>query len=151
MNYFAYGSNMSTAYLREYCPSARFQQRAQLPNYRIEFRRYSTDLRGGISTIIVAPGEMVHGVIYAVAEAEIKALDILEDVPLGIYRRDTFWLLAEDGRWQSADLYQVAEPAGPYTPSAHYLDYMIAGAREHSLPQAYVAQLVQWRHKLESR
>jgi gamma-glutamylcyclotransferase len=151
MNYFAYGSNMSTAYLRAYCPSARFQQRAQLPNYRIEFRRYSTDLRGGTSTIIVAPGEMVHGVIYAVDEAEIRALDILEDVPLGIYRRDTFWLLAEDRQWQQADLYQVAGPAGPYTPSARYLDYMIAGAREHNLSQAYVARLVQWRQKLESR
>ena len=151
MNYFAYGSNLSTAYLHEYCPSARFLQRARLPNYRIEFRRYSTDLRGGISTIIAAPGEMVEGVIYAVAEAEIQALDILEDVPLGLYRRDTFWVFAEDGQWQQADLYQVAQPAGPYTPSARYLDYMIAGATEHGLSHEYVAQLQRWRQVLDTR
>ena len=147
MNYFAYGSNLSTAYLREYCPSACFQQRAQLPNFQVEFRRYSTDLRGGISTIMAAPGAMVHGVIFDISEAEILALDILEDVPLGLYRRETFWVWAEDG-WQRADLYRVAQPAGPYTPSARYLDYMIDGAREHGLDDAYVAQLQSWRQAL---
>lgn len=65
MNYYAYGSNMSSDYIREFCPSARFVRRAQLPNYRIEFRRYSTDLKGGISTIMAAPGDLVHDIMIA--------------------------------------------------------------------------------------
>ena len=32
MLYFAYGSNMSTQYIHDYCPSAAFQLRGLLPN-----------------------------------------------------------------------------------------------------------------------
>ena len=86
MLYFAYGSNLSTKYVRQYTPSAVFVRRALLSNFHIEFRRYSDNLKGGISTIIEAPGEMVHGVIYEVDPKEIAALDILEKVPLGVYK-----------------------------------------------------------------
>jgi hypothetical protein len=33
---------------------------------------------------------MVHGVIYEVEGREIEALDILEKVPLGVYKREGF-------------------------------------------------------------
>ena len=150
MNYFAYGSNMSTAYIREYCPSAKFILRANLPNFQIEFRRYSENLAGGISSIIESPGEMVIGVIYDIDEKEIFALDILEDVPQGIYRRDTFLVLSEDGQWHHADLYRVADPSGPYPPSKRYVEYMVAGAREHNLDPEYTARLESLRLSLES-
>lgn len=145
MNYFAYGSNMSTAYLRRYCPSATFLLRAALPNFRIEFRRYSTDLQGGISTILEAPGELVQGVVYEIPEAEILALDELEDVPLGLYRRDSFLVLGEDGAWHAAALYRVVTPTGPYAPAASYVEMMVTGAMEHGLPADYVARLVALR------
>ena len=149
MRYFAYGSNMSTAYIREYCPSARFVMRAVLPNFHIEFRRYSTDLQGGISSIIEAPGEMVHGVLFAIEERELLELDVLEDVPQGIYRRDTYMVLGEDTGWQRADLYRVCHPEGPYTPSQKYLDFMVAGTQEHHLDKAYTNQLIELRATLE--
>jgi gamma-glutamylcyclotransferase (GGCT)/AIG2-like uncharacterized protein YtfP len=139
---FAYGSNMSTAYLRQYCPSAQPVMRAMLPNYAIQFRRYSTDLQGGISTIMEAPGQLVEGVIYEIPQAEIAALDILEDIPLGIYRRDTFLVLGMDGQWHHADLYRVVKPEGPFPVSARYLEYMIAGATEHGLSAEYIAGLI---------
>ena len=141
MNYFAYGSNMSTAYIRDYCPSATFIMRASLPNYEIQFRRYSTDLKGGISSIIETPGQMVQGVLYDIEEAELDALDILEDVPQGIYLRETFLVLGEDGAWYQGDLYRVANPAGPYTPSKKYVDFMVTGAKEHGIDAAYTAKL----------
>ena len=149
MNYFAYGSNMSTDYIRDYCPSARFLMRAFLPNFHIEFRRYSENLQGGISSIIEAPGEMIKGVLYDVDEKELLELDILEDVPLGIYRRDTFFVLGEDGQWHHADMYRVANPAGPYTPSKKYVDFMVAGAREHGIDPEYTTRLVALRQSLD--
>ncbi|MEM9776901.1 MAG: hypothetical protein AAF902_20150 [Chloroflexota bacterium] len=48
---FSYGSNMSIRYIRDYCPFAKYVMRATLPNCEIQFRRFSTDLNGGISTI----------------------------------------------------------------------------------------------------
>ena len=148
MNYFAYGSNMSTDYIRDYCPSARFLQRAFLPNFHIEFRRYSKDLEGGISSIIEAPGELIKGVLYDVDEKELLAMDILEDVPQDVYRRDPFLVLGEDGQWHRADLYRVSHPAGPYTPSRKYVDFMVAGAKEHGIDPEYTAKLVALRQSL---
>lgn len=149
MQYFAYGSNLSTQYIRAYCPSATFVMKAQLPNYRVEFRRYSENLQGGISSIIEAPGELVWGVIYEIQVAEIEALDILEDVPQGIYKREVFLVLGEDRQWHEADLYRVANPSGPYTPSKAYLEDMIAGAKEHGLAAGYVEKLVSLRRSLD--
>ena len=38
--------------------------RAQLPNYEIQFRRYSTNMKGGISTIIA--GTITFGVMQRI-------------------------------------------------------------------------------------
>ena len=80
MNYYAYGSNLSTRYVRRYCPSATFVMKADLPNYQVEFRHYSENRQGGISSIIEAPGQLVEGVVYDVPEEELADLDILESV-----------------------------------------------------------------------
>ncbi|MGY8984594.1 MAG: gamma-glutamylcyclotransferase family protein [Sphingomonadales bacterium] len=78
---------------------------ANLPNYEILCRKYSTDIKGGISSIIFKPKMMVQGVIYTIGKKEIEALDILEDVPLGIYTRETFKVITEDDDCYKADLY----------------------------------------------
>jgi gamma-glutamylcyclotransferase len=138
---FSYGSNMSTAYLRETCPGAEPVARAELANHRIEFRRFSNDLRGGLSTIMPAPGELVPGMLFRVPRAEIEALDLLEDVDKGLYRRETHLVLGQDGIWHRAELYRVARPRGPFAPSPRYVGWMIEGAREHGLDQAYIQSL----------
>lgn len=142
---FAYGSNMSTDYLRQYCPSAQPIMTAVLPNYEIQFRRYSTDLQGGISTIMEAPSQLVEGVLYEIQRAEIEELDILEDVPLGLYRRDSFLVLGADRQWHQAELYRVVTPEGPFPVSERYLAYMIVGATEHGLSATYIKQLIALR------
>lgn len=149
MRYFAYGSNLSTRYIRTYCPSATFVMKANLSNYRVEFRHYSENRQGGLSSIIEAPGELVQGVIYEVPEEEIEELDILESVPEGLYRRDTFLVMGEDGMWHKADLYRVANPSGPYPPSKGYLEDMIEGAQEHGLEPEYIEKLVLLRRSLD--
>ncbi len=135
---FTYGSNMASGYLREYCPGAMTVMRAVLPNVRVEFRRYSTDLAGGISTIMRSPGELVHGVLYNIPRLEVEALDLLEDVDKGLYIRETHLVLGADGAWHAGDLYRIVKPQGPFRPSEKYLEYMMAGATEHGLPADYV-------------
>lgn len=149
MYYFAYGSNLSTKFIRDYTPSATFVMKADLPNYKVEFRHYSSNLGGGISSIVETPGAMVKGVIYDVAESELEELDILENVPEGIYRRDTYLVLGEDGHWHRADLYRVSNPTGPYAPSKEYVEFMIEGASEHGLDADYVENLIAIRGTLD--
>ncbi len=138
---FAYGSNMASRLLREYCPSARILMRATLPNFQIEFRRYSEDFVGGISTIMPAPGGLVRGIVFEFPSAELATLDEYEDVDKGHYLRESFIVLGEDGAWCRADLYRVARPEGPFPPSARYLDIMLEGAAEQGLPADYITGL----------
>lgn len=145
--HFGYGSNMSESYMRQYTPSLKYVMNAQLPNFEIQFRKYSKNMGGGISSIIEKPGGMVYGVLYYITKEEMDALDILEDVPLGIYKRETFQVLGDDGKWYAADLYRVTNPKGPYEPAKKYLDLMIRGASEHNINQDWIETLKKMREK----
>jgi gamma-glutamylcyclotransferase (GGCT)/AIG2-like uncharacterized protein YtfP len=138
MYHFGYGSNLNIQFLRKYVPSAEFFMRGYLPNYEVQFRFWSKRRNGGISTIIESPGKLVHGVIYEVNEEEMGELDILESVPQGLYRREKFLVLGEDKQWHEADLYRVAKPLGPFTPSRGYVELMLAGAKKHGLDPEYI-------------
>jgi hypothetical protein len=115
--------------------------KAYLPNYEVQFRFWSTNRQGGISTIIEVSGELVHGVIYEIPEKELLELDILESVPQGLYNRETFLVLGENNEWQKADLYRVAEPKGPFRPARSYVDLMLDGAKAHGLDPEYVKKI----------
>ena len=106
-------------------------------------------MKGGISSIIEKPGGMVYAVLYWISKKEMEDLDILEDVPLGIYKRETFQVLGDDGKWYAADLYRVTNPKGPYTPSKQYLEIMIAGATEHNINKDWIARLEKARAELD--
>jgi len=141
MLHFAYGSNLSSSFLRQYCPSAVFQMKVELPNYRIAFPFYSQKRQGGISSIVHAPGELTQGVLYKISDKEIEELDIVESVPQGYYQRETYLVLGEDRHWHSADLYRCTKPTGPYAPSRSYLEQMLDGAEKHQLDPKYVQEL----------
>ena len=141
MYHYGYGSNLNLDFLKQYCPSARFVMKAYLPNFEVQFRYWSEKRNGGISTIISAPGELVHGVVYDVSVKDIEELDILESVPQGLYKRETFKVLGEDGKWHDADLYRVSEPKGPFTPSKSYVALMLNGAKEHGLASEYIKKI----------
>ena len=138
MYHFGYGSNLNQEFLKQYLPSARFVMKAYLPNYEVQFRFWSKKRQGGISSIIEKPGGLVHGVIYECDEDEIKELDILESVPQGLYKRELFKVLGEDGEWHDADLYRVAKPKGPFTPAKGYVELMLLGAKKHGLDPEYI-------------
>lgn len=141
MLHFGYGSNLNEDFLREYCPSARFIMKAFLPNQEVQFRFWSERRNGGISTIIPAPGELVHGVLYDVEASDLERLDVLESVPQGLYSRDSFLVLGEDRGWHKADLYRVANPEGPFAPARSYVELMLTGAKEHGLAPGYVKRI----------
>jgi hypothetical protein len=88
-----------------------------------------------------APGDLVEGVLFRVRRAELAALDDLENLGEGLYRRQTFLVLGADGAWHPADLYRVARPAGPFAVAPAYLAWMLEGAREHGLPGDYITRL----------
>ena len=75
MYYFAYASNLSKKQMRERCPDSRPKFTATLPHYRMVFAGWSRQWHGGKASIKAFRGEKVHGAIYEVSEACLKALD----------------------------------------------------------------------------
>jgi len=141
MFHFAYGSNLSSRFLKEHCPNARFLMKAYLPNFRVAFLFYSKRRKGGISSIISDPGKLVKGVVYEVPDEEMVKLDEVESVPQGLYTRETFLVLGEESKLYKADLYRVVDPAGPFVPALSYVELMVEGAEEHNLDSEYVETL----------
>ncbi len=146
---FGYGSNLDQEYLSEHCPSTKYVMKAYLPNYEVQFRFWSKRRNGGISTIIPKLGELVHGIIYDISEEDMETLDERESVPEGLYARDTFLLMGEDGEWHKADAYYVLKPEGPFIPSKSYVRTMIKGAKFHGIDSTYIKKLVEILKQLE--
>jgi Uncharacterized conserved protein len=144
--YFAYGSNMATRLMTETCPDHRLLGRARLDGYRLAFTRRSIKTGTGVADIVPDPNATVWGALYEVNEDCIARLDRKEGQPWAYARTDVTVHL-NSGERHAAFTYVVSEPeADEVHPSKLYLDSIIEGAREHSLPEAYVASLVSTRN-----
>ena len=129
MYHFGYGSNLSIDFVKkELIPNTKLTMKGYLPNFEVQFPFWSEKRQGGFSGIMEAPGELVHGAIYEVTEQEVLTLDNLEGVYKDLYRRETFLVLGEDGKFHPADLYRVIDPKGPFLPSRSYVEIMLTGA-----------------------
>ena len=98
MYHFGYGSNLKIDFLKKLLPSATFAMKGYLPNFEVQFRFWSKKRQGGLSNIMEAPGELVHGALFDVPEQELITLDSMEGVYVGKYKRMTYLILGEDGK-----------------------------------------------------
>ena len=137
-NYFAYGSNMSSAQMAERCPGASSLGAARLDGFALSFDRWS-DRRGGyVADVLPSPGGSVWGVLWRVTSEHLVMLDRHEGVAAGAYRREFVRVQSASGHIDAV-AYRVCEPALPGSPPAAYLALILEGAKEHGLPAAYVA------------
>ncbi|HET7738626.1 MAG TPA: gamma-glutamylcyclotransferase family protein [Tepidiformaceae bacterium] len=132
--YFAYGSNMSPGQMAERCPGARMVSTGVLAGYRVAFTRYSQRWDGYVADVVRAEGDEAHGVLWAVSEAHLTALDVFEGVAAGGYRREDVMVRTPDGVMHAAVAYVVVEPGAEGEPSGAYREVITAAARLHGLP-----------------
>jgi gamma-glutamylcyclotransferase (GGCT)/AIG2-like uncharacterized protein YtfP len=142
MLHYGYGSNLSIKAVHEDLnPNAKYVMKGFLPNFVVSWPMWSEAEQSGYSGIMEAPGELVHGALYEMTEQELIAMDNLEDCYKDDYRRETFLVLGEDGKWHEADLYRVVEPKGPFAPARSYVEIMLAGARELGMDPDYIKKI----------
>ena len=142
MFHFGYGSNLSIECVHEeLIPNAKFVMKAYLPNFEVRFPFLSPEEKAGYSGIMEAPGELVPGALYEVTEQELITLDNMEGVYKDRYKRMTYQVLGEDGKFHLADLYRVIDPKGPFQPERNYVDIMIKGARDLGLDPEYIKKI----------
>ena len=137
--YFAYGSNLHPGRLRLRTPSARVRTCAELPGFSLRFHKLGRD---GSAKCDIARGrhdaDRVHGVVYRLDPQHRAALDHAEGLGNG-YEVKTVELLTGDQAGISAFTYYATHTDRTLRPYAWYLQHVLHGARENSLPDHYVA------------
>jgi len=147
MLYFAYGSNMHSAQMKERCPSARFLCRAKLPSHRLAFTLKSIERGCGVADVLYEEGKDVWGVIYELPEDELRDLDKDESFRPGQpdeqnkYTRENHYLWPEGDAKRAilVTLYRGHPQLDP--PSHEYKKLILEGARHWNLPAEYIREL----------
>jgi hypothetical protein len=141
MYYFGYGSNMLTARLEARVPSTQPVMTAMLKGHDLRFHKRSRDGSGKCNIVSSEEGAAVYGVVFDVDPTELDALDEAEQRGRGYKRRNV--RLQGPSSTVEAFAY-VAQPAyidDALLPYDWYRALVVAGARQHSLPAPYIAQL----------
>ncbi|MEW5773317.1 MAG: gamma-glutamylcyclotransferase family protein [Thermodesulfobacteriota bacterium] len=140
LTYFAYGSNMLSARLRDRCPSARPLGCAVVTGHELRWHKPSKDGSGKCDLFRVdVQGAVAHGVLYQIDASELDALDQAEGRGHGYEQRDIVALL--DGTPHTAMTYRATDTDTSLRPYSWYTALVLAGAREHRLPEVYIAML----------
>lgn len=142
--YFAYGANMNSDQINQRAPGAKVVGVAALDGYDLAFFGRSERWDGGLENAVRQPGATLWGVVYELSGPAFDRLDAWQGVRLdgtGDYFHSSADLRAIDGRTIAALMYRKSSLGDAVTPSAEYLDHIVAGARAHGLPADYVARL----------
>jgi hypothetical protein len=100
--------------------------------------------RDGWASLRSEPDGLVYGVVWQLTDEDLAALDVYEDTGHGLYRRETR-RVKRLAQAESLDaLVYVATEQASGVPHPGYLEAVIAAARHHGLPEAYITELQGW-------
>ena len=157
MWYFAYGSNLNSRAVAEWCrhyahraPILKAGKPAVLDNYRLGFPIYSDYWGGGIADIVYDPGKYVMGVLFDLSETDLAILDQkvgrkldAQGKEIGIHSRIEV-KVAPLGKGEPvpAFTYQgISVERYHVPPTRHYMDLVIQGAYSYGLSMMWIAYL----------
>ncbi len=137
---FAYGSNMRTSRLKARTPSATPLGVGQLKGYRLKWHKAGTDGSGKCDVKHTGhDGHVVWGVLYTLQAAEKPLLDQVEGLGFGYTEKCAGIIIGDET--VEAWFYVAIETDPSLMPFHWYKAFVVEGAREHRLPQDYIAAL----------
>lgn len=121
------------------CPSAKPLGRAELHRYELKWHKASKD--GSSKCDVVEGGfeKIVYGVLYSIDSSQLNDLDRAEGRGYGYERKEVEVLHGEST--SKAWVYYATSINPKLKPFDWYKAFVVAGAKEHNLPQAYISQL----------
>lgn len=132
--YFAYGSNMLSEHLRSRITFLNVVGRASLKGKRMVFNKRSKD-GSGKANLVESPGSVTWGVLYEINAQDLETLDRIE----GGYERVAVRVRKLNGSEVEAVTYISEDLTNDSRPYEWYRNLLLSGAREHDLPQDYIA------------
>jgi gamma-glutamylcyclotransferase len=135
--YFAYGSNMLSRRLRERVPSAVRRGIGYICGHRLVFDKQSADGSGKCDAeTTLVPEDRVFGVVYEIDPSQKGQLDRAEGVGRG-YAQKNAEVISDEATLR-AITYHATHKDPSLRPYHWYKQYVLAGARENSLPPEYI-------------
>lgn len=132
--YFAYGANMDVDAMRQRCPASVPLGPARLMGHRFLV------MRSGTASVLSRPGGVVHGLLWALAQADVRALDRFEEVGAGLYRKAVLPVLKAAGGLAHALVY-IGHTAEEGHAQPGYMEDVLASARRLGFPEPYLRGL----------
>lgn len=138
LNYFAFGSNLSSPRLLQRLPRASIHTVATLTQHRLRWHKKGHDRSGKCAMDHTGDhADRVYGVIYRLTLDERHELDRIEGHGVGYERREVEVLtLAGDN--VEAFTYYATDIDHARQPYHWYKEHVLRGALEHSFPAHYV-------------
>jgi len=141
LNYFAFGSNLSSARLLQRLPLAEVSCVATLAGHRLCWRKNGRDQSGKCDIHQTGDADdLVYGVVYRVSPDEQIRLDEIETHGFGYERREVSVLNLNGGEIEVFTYYalDIDYTQQPFT---WYKEHVLRGALEHGFPPHYVAEI----------
>ena len=90
-----------------------------------------------------------YGVVFEIAQSDLKKLDAAEGVGFGYDRSDNFKVVTQSGKALNTTTYVPPKMDIRLKPYDWYLALVIAGAIENDLPECYLEKLKQTPHQAD--
>lgn len=139
VHYFAFGANMARRVLEGRRGLRPLESRAAvLEGYALRFvQRGLPGIEPAFASVVEAPGERIHGVLYTLSAPDMRRLDAIER------SYDRIPVRVNTARGEVlATAYRAKRPRTTEgMPSRRYLGLLIEGAKEHGLPETFIADL----------
>lgn len=95
----------------------------------------------GVANVAARDGDHVWGVLWRISGDGAQHLDRTEGVHRGFYRRLAVQVTTPDGARVPAFTYHSFRGRAGCKPSRRYLGLLLAGARQHGLPEDWIVRL----------
>lgn len=140
--YFAYGSNLLKERMVARAPSAIVRATGYIEGYKIKYNKRSKDGSGKCNLVKTEDDkDKVYGAVYDFLDEDKPTLDKHEGLGSG-YNAEEIRVITNNGEIRAytyvADDSAVDDSLRPYS---WYKDFVVKGARQHSLPSEYISQL----------
>jgi len=141
INYFAFGSNLSSKRLLQRLPAAGLGDVAILRHHRLCFHNNAQGESGKCDIEFTGShNDDVYGIIYRLTESEKQLLDGYETAGFG-YLDKPVKVYTPDGECIEAVTYYAASNEGMHPPYHWYKEHVLRGAIEHGFPAEYIAAI----------
>ncbi|BBB25951.1 gamma-glutamylcyclotransferase family protein [Amphritea japonica] len=140
IKYFAYGSNMSVARLRQRVPSACVIGVYYLDGHSLRFHKSGQDGSAKCNVCYTGGEGRVYGVLYEIDSVEKIQLDKAEGLGVG-YGEKMVQIYNLNGTNVEAITYYALQIDEVLKPYSWYVNHVVIGAREAELPDEYILSI----------